>query len=191
MAAFVQDLHIKARHRHRRRADLDRQSLNPDGVRGNGIAGFGLPPMVDHRHVQMALGPQNGVRVGTLPGKVQGLQPRQVVIAHQLALGILALHRANGGRRGEEGAHLMFRNHPPEGARIRRAHGLAFKDNRGAARDQRRIANVGMPHDPAHVRGRPEHIARSAIVDRAHRPVQRHQMACRRAYHALRRAGGA
>ena len=147
--------------------------------------------MVDHRHIQMALGPQNGVRVGTFPGKVQGLQLRQVIVAHQLALGILALHRANGSRRGEEGADLMFRNHPPEGARIRGAHGLTLKDNRGAARDQGRIADIAVPHDPAHVRGCPKHIARSAIVDRAHRPVQRHQMPGGRAHHALRRTSGA
>ena len=48
-----------------------------------------------------------------------------------------------------------------------------------------------MPHDPAHIRGRPEHIAHAAVIDGAHRPVQRDQMACGGADDALGLARGA
>ena len=71
IAALVQNLHVIARHRHRRRSHFNRQRLNPDRVTGNRPSGFGLPPMVNNRNAQQILRPMNGIWVGTLSGKIQ------------------------------------------------------------------------------------------------------------------------
>ena len=139
----------------------------------------------------MALRPEDGIGVGTFAGKIDGLQVGQVIAADQQPFGIIALDGAQRGGCGEEGAHLMFGDHPPEGPGIGSADRLAFIDDRCASGDQRAIADIAVAHDPAHVGRRPEHIARTGVVDGAHRPVQRHQMPGGGAHHALGRAGGA
>ena len=191
VAAFVQHLHVIAGHRNRRRAKLDRQSLDPQWVCRDGPAGFGLPPVVDHRDIQVLLRPLDRFWIGALARQIERLQVPQVVVLDEFAIGIVAADGTQRGRCGEEAFHLVLADHPPEGACIGRAHGLSFKDDGGASRDQRRVADVAVPHDPAHVRSRPEHVAHAHVIDGAHRPVQRNQMACGGADHALGRPGRA
>ena len=151
VAALIQHLHVVARHGDGGRADLDRQGFDAHRIGGNGVAGFGLPPVVDHRHLHMALRPEDGIGVGAFAGQIDGLQVGQVIAADQQPFGIIALDGAQGRGRGEEAAHLMFGDHPPEGPGIRRADRLAFIDDRGASGDQRAIADIAVAHDPAHV----------------------------------------
>ena len=56
---------------------------------------------------------------------------------------------------------------------------------------QRRVDDVGMADHPAHVRGGPVDLAGIDVVDRLHRPLQRHGVAAVVAHHALGLAGGA
>jgi hypothetical protein len=51
-ALVVEHLHVIARHRLGRRAGLDRQRLDAQAVGGDGPAGLGLPPVIDHRHAE-------------------------------------------------------------------------------------------------------------------------------------------
>ena len=51
----------------------------PIAVGGDRPAGLGLPPVIDHRHLQRRFGPAQRVRVGALAGKEQGAEARQVV----------------------------------------------------------------------------------------------------------------
>ena len=191
MAALIQHLDLIAGHRHRRAADLDRQFAQTQRVGGNRPAGFGLPPMVDHRNFQGVLRPHDGIGVGALTGQIQRLEVGKVVIGHQLCLRIVAFDRAQGGGSGKETADLVFGDHPPEGAGIGGADGFALEHDRCATGDQRTIADVRMPDDPADVGCRPEDIARADVVHGFHRPVQRHQVTASGAYDTLGRAGGA
>ncbi len=53
----------------------------------------------------------------------------------------------------------VLRDHPPEGAGVRRADRLALVEHARAAVQQRRVDDVGMADDPADVGGRPEDLA--------------------------------
>ena len=70
-AGFVDDVDLVAGHCDRRRAVFDRQHAEADRVAGDRPAGLGLPPMVNHRHVEDALGPHHRVRVGALAREEQ------------------------------------------------------------------------------------------------------------------------
>ncbi len=193
LAAFVQDLHVISRHGDGRAAGLDRQPFDPQGVGRNGPSGFGLPPMIDHRHGQVIFGPFDGIGIGAFACQKQRLEAGQVIVADQLALGILALDGADRGGRGEEGLDPMILDHSPEDAGIGGADGLALEHDGGRARDQRTIADIAVAHDPADIRCGPEHISGLDRVDVVHRPLQRDQMTRRMAHHALgltRRARG-
>ena len=149
--------------------------------------------MVDHRHPQNALGPLNGVRVGALAREEQGAQALQLIALEMLRVRIFLLDGAEGGRRGEERGDVVFLDHAPEGAGVRRADGLALIDHGGRAMQQRRIDDVAVAHDPAHIRGRPEDLARINPVEILHGPFERDHMAAIVAHHALgdsRGAGG-
>ena len=147
--------------------------------------------MVIDGYAQLFLRPDHGVWVGTLARQIQRAQAGNVVFANLLALGIFAFDGADRGGGGKEAADIVFGNDAPKGARIGCAHGLAFEHNGGVAMHQRAIADIAVPHDPAHIGGGPEDIARIDVVDVLHRPVQRHQMPRGLAHHALGRAGRA
>ncbi len=147
--------------------------LDAQRIGGDGPAGLGLPPMVDHRHAQLRLGPEQRVGVAALAGEEQGAQRGEIVPADEGPFRVLLLDRAKGGGGGEQHRHLVLGDHSPEGARVRGANRLAFVDDGGVAVQQRRVADVAVAHDPAHVRGRPIDFARLDTVDVAHGPEQR------------------
>ena len=92
----------------------------------------------------------------------------EVVAAEELAVGILPLDRAEGRRRGEERRTpccAITRQNAPG---VRRADRLALVQDRGAAVEQRPVDDVGVAHDPADVRGGPEHLAGLDAVDVLH-----------------------
>ena len=147
--------------------------------------------MIVDRHAQNVLRPEDRIWIGPFPRKVERAQARQIVFLAFLALGIVPFHGPDRRGRGEEAAHVMFFDDAPEGAGIRCADGFAFEDDGRVPVYQRRITDVGMPHDPAYVRRRPEDLSRFDVIDVLHAPVERDQMARRMAHHALGRAGGA
>ena len=102
LAAVVDGAHVVARHRHGRRAVLDRKLAEADRIAGDAPAGFGLPPVVDHRLLQQPLGPLHGVGIGALAGEEQRAEFRQIVFREMLALGVFLLDGAERGRRREE-----------------------------------------------------------------------------------------
>src|SRR3546814_6451648 len=113
------------------------------------------------------------VGVGTLAGEEQRAEIAEVVFPDGLAVRVLALDGAEGGRRGEHRADLMVGDHAPEDAGVRRADRLALEHDRGAAMEQRRVDDIGVTDHPADVRGRPVDLARLDAVDVAHRPFER------------------
>ncbi|EZP38063.1 hypothetical protein BW36_01361 [Micrococcus luteus] len=94
------------------------------------------------------------------------------MVLEQLALGVGAADRAQrrGGR--EEGAHAVVLDEPPERAGVGGAHGLALVHDRGGPGQERAVDDVGVPHDPAHVRGRAHRLSRADVVDVLHGPAQ-------------------
>src|SRR5207247_2623819 len=87
-------------------------------------------------------------------------------------LRVLLLDGPEGGGGGEEHVHAVLLHHPPEGARVGRAHGLALVEDGGGAHQERGVDDVGVPDDPPHVGGGPVHVARLHAVDVAHAPVE-------------------
>ena len=129
--------------------------------------------------------------IGALAGQEQRAEGAEVVAADVLALGVLLLDGAEGRGRGEHGGHLVLGDHAPEGARVRRADRLALVEDRRAAVQQRRIADVGVAHHPAHVGGGPEGLAGLDAVVVLHGPLERHHVPAVVAHHALGLARGA
>ena len=171
MACFVEDLHVITGHRHGRRADLDRQCLQPRWVACDGEAGFGLPPVVVDRFAQHVLRPDDGIRICPFAREVEGAQAAEVIFLDLQSFGVFAFHGADGCGCCEKAAHLVFRDHAPEGACIGRAHRFALEHHGGVAMDQRAIGDIAVAHDPAHVGCRPEHVAGIDVVDVLHGPV--------------------
>ena len=188
---LVDDAHVVARHRHGRRAVLHRQHAEADRIAGDRPAGLGLPPVIDHRLLQELLGPFDGRRIGALAGEEQRAEVRQVVLREQLAVRVFLLDGAERGRRGEHRGALVLGDDAPERARVRRADRLALVEDRGAAVEQRRVDDVGVPDHPADVGGRPVHLAGLDAVVVLHRPGERDHVAAIVAHHALRDAGRA
>ena len=191
LAGLVEDMDIVTRHRHGRRTVFDREHAEAQRIACDGPAGLRLPPMVDHGNLEDIFRPFHGIRVGALAGEEQRLEARQVVAREVLRLWIILLDRAERRRRGEKNLDLVFGDHAPESTGVRGADRLAFINNRGAALQQRGIADVGMADDPAHVRRGPIDIAGLDTIKRAHRPVERHHVPAIVAHDALRLAGGA
>ena len=84
----------------------------------------------------------------------------------------------------------MLGDHTPKCAGIRCADRLAFIENRRVAVEQRRIDDVGVAHDPAHIGGRPVHFSRLDAVYVLHAPFERNDVAAVVAHHTLWLAGG-
>ena len=171
------------------RAVLHGQRRQSETVGGDGPAGLGLPPVVDHRHRKRALAPRHGVRVRALAGEEEGAQALQVVAPEQRRARVLALDGAQRGGRGEQGVDPVLLDHTPEGARVRRPDRLALVEDRGAAEQQRRVHDVGVAHDPADVRGGPEDVPGLHAVDVPQAPLEGDGVAAVVAHDALGGAG--
>src|SRR3546814_16959368 len=79
-------------------SDVCSSDLDAHAVGGHRPAGFGLPPVIDHRTVQAVLGPVHGIGVGAFAGQEQRAELRQVVLPDQLGF-----RRSDERRAGKEG----------------------------------------------------------------------------------------
>ncbi len=163
----------------------------PHRIAGDAPAGFGLPPVIDHRHLQLRFRPFHRRRIGAFAGQEQRAEFRQIVFADECAVRIFLPDGAERGRRGEERDGLVLGDHAPERAGIRRADRLALVHDRGRAMDQRPIDDVAVADDPADVGAAPPDLAGLDAVEIEHRPFQRDQMAAIVAHDALGNARGA
>ena len=192
LARLVDDAHVVARHRHRRRAVLDRQHAEADRVAGDRPAGLGLPPMIDHRHLEQLLRPYDACRDrrarrrGTACGISTGRIARRSL---PCGSSFLMARNAVGAVNMRDAAVLG--DHAPERAGVRRADRLALVEDRGAAVQQRRVDDVAVADHPADVGGRPVHLAGLDAVEILHRPFERDHVAAIVAHHALGPAGRA
>ena len=191
LCGFVDHVDLVARHRHRRRAVLHRQHAEAHRIAGDAPAGLGLPPVIDHRHLQLLLRPFHRRRIGALAGEEQRAEFRQIVLPDELAVRILLPDGAERGRRGEERHRLVLADDAPERAGIGRADWLALVHDRRRAMQQRAIDDVGVADHPADVGAAPPDLARLDAIEVEHRPFQRDQMAAIVAHHALGDAGRA
>ncbi len=173
LVVLTEHTDVVARHRLRGRARLHRQHAEADAVRRDGPRRFRLPPVIDHGHVEPILGPVERVGVAALAGEEQGAESREVVLRHVRPSRVFLLDRAKRRRRREERVHAVVGDDAPERAGIRRAHRLAFVEDRGAALQQRRVDDVRVADDPADVRGGPERFPGSHTIDGVHRPLER------------------
>ncbi len=114
--------------------------------------------MIDDRHLEYLLRPPDRVGIGALAGQKQRAEIGEIVFADELAVRILLLDGPERGGRSEQRCHAVLADHPPEGAGVRRADGLAFIDDRCAAMQQRRVDDVGVADYPADVGCRPEYL---------------------------------
>ena len=191
VAGFIEHLQGVARHRHGRRARLDRQHPEPHRISGDGPARLRLPPMVDHRQAIDVACPIDGIGVRTFAGKKQSAKGGGIVLLEMDAGRIVLLDRPQRRRRGKQRDHLMVRTDAPKGAGVGRADWFALIHDGRRANQQRRIDDVGMADDPTDVGGGPEHLARRNIVKPVHRPGQRHEIAAGIADDAFGHAGRA
>ena len=114
-----------------------------------------------------------------------------VIRLEVIRVGIFLLDGAESGRRGKKRLDLVFRDHPPERARIGRADRLALIDHRGRPGDQRAIDDIAVADHPADIGGGPEDVTGLDIVEVGDRPGQRDQMAAIVAHHPFGLAGRA
>ena len=190
-AVLVQHPHVPPRKRLAGGARLHLEQALAQEVPGHRPSGLGLPPVVDDRHAENLAGPFQRVRVAALAGEEQRAQRSQVVPLRLFQRGVLALDGAYRRRRGEQRVDSVLADDAPEGAGVGRSDRLAFVKNGRCPRQQGRVNDVGMPHDPADVRRRPEHVARRDAVQRFHRPVQRNGVPAVVAHDPLRLPCGA
>ena len=187
----VENADVVAGHRHRGRAGLGRHGIQAHRVSRNGPAGLGLPPVVHDRDAEQLARPPVGLGVEPLAGQEQVPEPGQVVPHGQRPIRILLLDGADRGRRGEQGLDPVLGDDPPERAGIGRADRLALVQHARAPGQQRGVDDVGVAYHPAHVGGRPEHLAGPGVVDVGHAPAQRDRVPAVIADHALRPGRGA
>ena len=191
LAGLVDDANVVAGHRHCRRAVFDRQQSEADRVADDRPTGFGLPPVIDHRHFQHRLRPFERGGIGAFAGEKQRAEFRQIVLREQLALRVFLLDGAECGRRGEQRDGAVLGDHAPERAGVRRADRLAFVEDRGRAVQQRRVDDVAVADHPADIGRRPPHLSGIDTVEIFHRPFERDHVAAIVAHHALRPPGRA
>ncbi|MNL20179.1 hypothetical protein D3C87_1414140 [compost metagenome] len=142
----------------RRRAGLERHQAQPHRVCDNRPAGLSLPPVIDHRYLQLLLSPFERFRVQALAGKKQSPQSQQIMVFDQFALGIVATDRSKCRRCGEKDFDIMLSNDAPECSGIRCANRLSFENDTRIAVQKRCVDDVGMTDDPADIRCCPEHL---------------------------------
>jgi hypothetical protein len=80
LVRFIDDAHVVAGHRYRRRAVFYGQHTEADWVSGDAPAGLCLPPMIDHRFLQKLFRPFQRRRIGALAGEKQRAEFRQVML---------------------------------------------------------------------------------------------------------------
>ncbi len=83
--------------------------------------------MVDHRYIQCLFRPVQGVGIEPFPGQKKGFELRQIVLFHQIGLGVLPFDGAKGRRGRKHAFDLVVGNNPPEHACIGCAHRFAFE----------------------------------------------------------------
>src|SRR5215831_14671701 len=159
--------------------------LNAETIGGDWPAGLGLPPMIDDRDTQLLFSPRDGRRVGAFAGEEQGAELSEIASADQATVGVFTFDSAEGGRGGEEDPDAMLLDDPPKGTRVRGADRLALVHDRGAAKQQGGIDDVGVADHPTNIGSRPEHLIRLYPIDVAHRPMQGDRVATIVAYHPL------
>ena len=127
VAVFIDGLQGPARRRFGGRTFFNRKMMQSQTITGNGPAGFGLPPVIDHRNLQVVFSPFQSVRIQALTGQKKGFKIGQIVIFHQFSPGIFAFNgpKCSGG--GKHDFDVMFGYDPPEDTGIRGAHRFAFK----------------------------------------------------------------
>jgi len=167
------------------------KTLDAEAVRGDRPARFRLPPVVDHRDAQLLLRPTERLWIAALPREEECAEVDQVVAVDVLPFRILLADGAESCRGGEERADPVVRDHPPEGARIGCADRLSLVEHGRASVKERRIDDVRVADDPAHVRRGPVHLSRRDVVDVLHRPLERDGVAAVVPHDPLRLAGRA
>ena len=130
VATLVDDPNVPTWHGDRRRPVLDGKLFDSYAIRTDCPAGFGLPPMIDHRYAELVFRPLQGVGVGPLASQEQRAQRARVVVTEQLAVRVFLLNRTKCGRRSKEAVHAMVFDDSPERARIGRSNGLALVQDR-------------------------------------------------------------
>ena len=118
--------------------------------------------------------------------RLDGVVPRQVLESR-----VLAADGAHRRRRREQHLDAVLLDHAPERPGVGRADRLALVEHRGRPGEQRAVDDVAVADDPAHVGGRPHHVAGVDVVDVRHRPGEGDRVAAVVAHDALRRAGRA
>ena len=141
--------------------------------------------MIHHGQTGQFIEPFECGGIGAFTSEEDRAQLCHVASCEQCALWIGLLDRSDRGRRGEESAHAVLFDQLPEYARIGRAHGLAFENHRRIAIEQGSIANIAMPNDPADIARGPKCLARWAIIQTRHRPLQSGEMPTRVAHDPL------
>src|SRR3546814_9057667 len=71
LAFGIEHAQVEAGHRYGCRAGLDRHRLDAARIGDRRPAQFGLPPVVDHRSLQLRGGPVDGAGIATLAGQVE------------------------------------------------------------------------------------------------------------------------
>ena len=94
---FIEQLHVIAIHRHAGATQTRRPVVQTASNRHNRPAGFGLPVVVDDRHIQRIAHPTGGRLVQRLPRQIEHFQRREIVFAN--FSGREFFQHANGGRR--------------------------------------------------------------------------------------------
>ncbi len=102
LAFIAEHLDIVTGHGYGGRTDFDRQLTKANRIACDGPRGFGLPPMVDNRHIEHVLQPPNCIGIGALTGQEYGAQRRHVIVFYQRALAVFFLDSAEGSRCGEQ-----------------------------------------------------------------------------------------
>ena len=132
-----------------------------------------------------------GLGVEPLPRQEQRAEPAEVATGQERAVGVLLLDRPDRGGGGEQRLDAVLLDHPPERAGVRGADRLALVEHRGRAGDERRVDDVGVADDPAHVGGGPPDLPGVHVVDVRQGPRHRHGVPAVVADDALRLAGRA
>ena len=150
---------------------------------------LGLPPGIDDRAAAFAdnvVVPAPGLGVDRLTHRPEQAQRRPVGPGHKVIA--LTHQRPDRGRRGVEDVDAMLFDHLPEAADIREI-GHALEHQRGRPVHQRAVDDVGVPGNPAHVGGAPEHLTRAVVEDKVMRRSGIDPVAACGVQHALRFAG--
>ena len=162
----VQHAHVVAGHRHARRAVLDRQQPQPHGILADRRPRLGLPPVVDDGHAELLLGPFERRRIGPLAGEEKRAETREVVFLRRSCRSgscpLMARNAVGAVNSATTPCSAMTRQKVPASGVPT---GLPSNRTVVAAGKQRRVDDVAVADDPAHIRRRPEDLAGIDAVD--------------------------